>query len=415
MNRIPVGLAFAYPQGLPAHLPPGTPLSFQIQVSGTGGAVPASGSGTLWVSLGGGPFEPAPTVHLGGDLYEVTLPAVECTEVVSFYFSAEDSQGALYTDPDAAPVDIMSLVAAAGVHPMFDDHTEGDVSGWTVVNDPALGAGAWEAAVPNGTITVTGEIAAPNEDADASIDQIHAWVTENGEPGGGAAMSDVDGGPTDLVSPVFDLAGSDATITYKHWFFDKNQDDVMTVWVTADGANWVLAQTIPSAPSPSWLVSSFRVGQFVTPSSTVQVRFRAHDVTPIGVVEAGLDAFSVEKIICGDPAVAAGGLDASGVGSLVLARSGDDVTLSWGDSCAVDDTDWEVYEGRIGTWGIHAARLCSTGGATTATLTPGGDAMYYLVVPTNGGAEGSYGRSSDGLERPPGSPACYAQNTAACD
>ena len=32
------------------------------------------------------------------------------------------------------------------------DHIEGDVSGWTVTNDPSLASGAWEQADPNPTV-----------------------------------------------------------------------------------------------------------------------------------------------------------------------------------------------------------------------------------------------------------------------
>ena len=415
MNQPPVGLAFNYPQGLPGYVEPQTPYTFQIQVQGFGASQPEPGTGQLWVSVGGGPFQQMAANHLGGNLYEVALPAADCPETISFYFTAEDQNGGTFTDPSSAPADSYTAIVALGLNTVFEDHVEGDVSGWSVVNDGTLTSGAWEAAVPNGTIS-SGQIAAPNEDGDGSQDQTRAFVTQNGPPGGETFADDVDGGPTDLISPVIDLAGADATINYKRWFFDANVGDALTVWVTNDGTNWVLAETVTN-PANTWTASSFKVGDYVTPSSTVQVRFRANDVAPSSIVEAGMDAFRVDKLICNAADVPAGSLDFSGSTPLIVTRTGvgDDVTLTWGESCLVEDTDYEVYEGQIGIYPSHASRLCSTGGATNATLTPNGEATYYLVVPTNSGAEGSYGLTSDGLERPQGSPACAPQNVAACD
>jgi hypothetical protein len=91
------------------------------------------------------------------------------------------------------------------------------------------------------------------------------------------------------------------------------------------------------------------------------------------------------------------------------------LTLSWGASCAIGDSDYEVYEGALVSPFVynHAQRLCTTGGATTATFAaPAGNA-YYLVVPKNAVSEGSYGRASSGDELPRGAPACLPQQIAA--
>jgi hypothetical protein len=77
------------------------------------------------------------------------------------------------------------------------------------------------------------------------------------------------------------------------------------------------------------------------------------------------------------------------------------------------DTDFEIYEGTIGDFAGHAPRLCSTGGATTATLTPASGSSYYLVVPRRASVEGSYGLRSDGTQRPAGAGACLPREIAA--
>ncbi len=106
---------------------------------------------------------------------------------------------------------------------------------------------------------------------------------------------------------------------------------------------------------------------------------------------------------------------------LTLAHSAGpgDLDLSWGTSCAVTDDDYAVYEGVLGDFPSHvpvANPNCTTGGATMATITPGGGDHYYLVVPTGGSGlcEGSYGFDSDGAPRPQSLSACATQSVSEC-
>jgi len=88
--------------------------------------------------------------------------------------------------------------------------------------------------------------------------------------------------------------------------------------------------------------------------------------------------------------------------------------LSWAPSCLATDIDYEVYEGLIGDFTSHKPRLCSTDGRTSATFIPDSGSTYYLVVPRSRSSEGSYGKTSAGSERPPGTPACLVQAIGGC-
>jgi hypothetical protein len=117
----------------------------------------------------------------------------------------------------------------------------------------------------------------------------------------------------------------------------------------------------------------------------------------------------------GDPA---GGIDIdAGNGSqLHLGKNVLNVLqLTWGDSCITDDTDYAIYSGRLDAIGQHTPVVCSTAGANSQTVVPStAENQYFLVVPHNGVFEGSYGKKSNGAERPAGAPSCRTQFIGPC-
>ena len=100
--------------------------------------------------------------------------------------------------------------------------------------------------------------------------------------------------------------------------------------------------------------------------------------------------------------------------------AGGQVTLTWSPSCLATDSDYAVYEGELGDFAGHVpvvpagSPACTTGGATTLSFAPGSGSRYFLVVPLNGGDEGSYGVDSGGNPRPASAAACGAQLVAGC-
>jgi uncharacterized repeat protein (TIGR01451 family) len=99
---------------------------------------------------------------------------------------------------------------------------------------------------------------------------------------------------------------------------------------------------------------------------------------------------------------------------LEIERVGSDLVLSWGPSCLTSDSDYEVYEGTLGSFYSHQWIACTTGGALSLTHPVPVADSYYLVVPTNLLTEGSYGLDSAGHERPQGAPSCAPQGIGTC-
>lgn len=112
----------------------------------------------------------------------------------------------------------------------------------------------------------------------------------------------------------------------------------------------------------------------------------------------------------------AGWVESEPVGEgLAISKAEDGaIRLTWGRSCLDSDTDYQVYEGDLAELPSHTSRLCSTGGERSVVLQPAGADTYYLIVPTNGVREGSYGTDSGDVERPPGSTACLPQSIGEC-
>jgi hypothetical protein len=90
--------------------------------------------------------------------------------------------------------------------------------------------------------------------------------------------------------------------------------------------------------------------------------------------------------------------------------------LTWGASCGTGVTNYVIYEGTIGSWFSHNTNFgCGQGTGTSGTITPSSGNRYYLIVPATASAEGSYGKKSDGTERPQSTSPCIAtQDLTTC-
>jgi CxxC motif-containing protein (DUF1111 family) len=302
INVPPPDLVFTYPDGLPGTLAPGVSATFRVSVSGTG-STPQPGTGQQYVSVDGGPFTQTAMVEESPNVYFVNLPAVACTSTVRFYVSVETDTAITVNDPTDAPTDTFSALASLGTQVVFEDAFETAVPGWTVTNGPGLGSGAWERVDPIGTFFPTGSstFAQPEDDFGAAGEETQCYITAQHPGGSNAGAADVDGGPTTLTSPVFDLAGTDAQISFARWQFSNtggtSTPDPLVTEITNDGTNWVQVDSILSTGG-EWLPLTFNVSTYVEPTSLVQVRFIASDSPNNSVTESGIDSFVVTRLVC---------------------------------------------------------------------------------------------------------------------
>ena len=99
-------------------------------------------------------------------------------------------------------------------------------------------------------------------------------------------------------------------MTYAVWYDNTGGDtvgsdpgnDIMTVDITTNGGvTWTNVETIGPAGSRAiggWYVTTFQVSSFDTPSTNCMMRFSVCDANAPSIIEAAIDAFSVEVVLC---------------------------------------------------------------------------------------------------------------------
>ncbi|MGB2769530.1 MAG: choice-of-anchor J domain-containing protein, partial [Candidatus Zixiibacteriota bacterium] len=282
-------LGFDAPEGLPGLISPDGGTTVRIEVSGITGE-PQPGTGVIYIDDGSGWTETAMT-EVVPNVYEAVFPAAECGTQISYYFEAQTTLGQSQFWPTGAPGEVFQTVAAEGVEVAFADDFQTHL-GWTVENDPYLTDGAWTRGVPAGG----GERGDPPTDFDGSGS---CYLTDNVY-----GNSDVDDGMTWLISPAFDLSDdANAGVHYALWYTNNYgndpNNDLFKVYVSSNnGTNWTLVETIGPVTAEGWNEHTFMIGDFVTLTNQVKVRFEASDLNEGSVVEAGIDDFTVSVYAC---------------------------------------------------------------------------------------------------------------------
>lgn len=276
-------LTWDYPDGLPDFLTPGgTTIRVNVVANRE---TPIDDTGELIYRFNGGSFVTVPMQSVGLHQYEATIPSQNCFDDFDYYFRV-DYVGGTSTDPFTAPASTYSGIVAQNVTIAFEDDFQTN-KGWTVVNEN-LTDGAWQRGVPAGG----GSRNDPPTDADGSGS---CYVTDNV-----AGNSDVDGGPTRLISPTFNMS-SGGQISFSYWHSNNTGEDQFQCQVSNNnGASYVTAFQ-QAGGNDGWQNHSFNVSDFVTPTSTMRVRFNSTDNPNDSITESGVDAFMAFSVECTDP------------------------------------------------------------------------------------------------------------------
>jgi hypothetical protein len=164
---------------------------------------------------------------------------------------------------------------------------------WTIgAPGDAATTGVWAYGNPVGTNN-SGAPSNPEDDATPGAG-VRCFATGNGSTVVGT--DDVDGGPTTLTSPRFDLTGvGQATIRYKRWFanFTVLNDQLTTSISNDNGVSWTPVESVTGSAANAWTQHDFEATDFVTLSDKMRLRFQTGDQPNDSITEAGVDELSI--------------------------------------------------------------------------------------------------------------------------
>jgi choice-of-anchor B domain-containing protein len=178
----------------------------------------------------------------------------------------------------------------------YSDYFDLDL-GWTISGNVATGD--WERDLPEGT-SFQGEDSNPGDDSNDCGNQ--AYVTGNG--GGGAGNDDIDDGETVLSSPMMDLDNyEDPYMSFERWFFNAGggggaPNDSLVIEISNGTQSAVIDFAIFNDPNAGeWADKEIRVLDYVTLSTSMQVKVRAMDIGQGHIAEGGFDNFFVRDSV----------------------------------------------------------------------------------------------------------------------
>ncbi len=287
----PLGLQLV--SEVPASLAPGQSYTVTAQVMPQIEQIATDGV-TARFRTDGGAYSSLVMPPIGGDLFEVDLPAVECGDHLDFYVLATGDQGGTVSYPTDAPATVLSVPVGLTFTHSVD---ELEVATAWAVGDAGDNAttGVWVRVDPAGT-------SAQPEDDFTPGPGVMCYVTGQGSPGGPPGANDVDGGKTTLFSPVFDVPVDTFTVSYALWFFSNeggaNSDQLAISVSNNAGASWTPVETL-NLTSNGWLVHSFRPADVgIAATDQMKLRFIAADLGPASLAEAAVDNLVVSKFGC---------------------------------------------------------------------------------------------------------------------
>jgi len=186
------------------------------------------------------------------------------------------------------------------LHPaeIYVDFT--DATGWTVAGTADSGSWVIDAAVVDSAFN---RVSQPGEDHTLGADNLCAYT----DP-----LTDVDGGNTRLLSPVYDLSGlAEPSLFYYRWFFcwrfNQPGDEELVVRMSDDGgATFPTAleiETTTTPPVSQWEAFEVDLKELTQNLGSIQFLFRVADTGLDDELEAALDDFTIFDASLGAVAV----------------------------------------------------------------------------------------------------------------
>lgn len=259
------------------------------------GAVNAATAAIHYRFTSNGPFTTAALTPAGGNAYEFVLPPRGCGSWIELYISAQSMTGGEARYPLGAPDRFLRVPVANLVTPL-NDTFETDL-GWTVQNTNPV-SGAWVRVNP---LRAAGNFQ-PEDDHTPGAGTM-CYVTGQGSASGAQQNeADVDNGPTRLLSPLLDLTGMAARLSYFRWYRCNAHDDFLVVELSNNnGGSWTQLESVrqPGDPEPGWIGRTYpALGAQLPLTAQMRLRLTAQDPGNNSTTDASFDDCLFEVARC---------------------------------------------------------------------------------------------------------------------
>ncbi len=282
-------LTFDYPDGHPEYVDPAGGDTMLVEVNALGDAVPQPDTGVFYYDDGSG-WMSVPMEMVGAHLYEAVFPATDCPGEISYYFSAEDTTGAVFSDPYAAPDVYYTALVGFGMTEFYSEPLDAD-PGWPMT-------GEWEFGQPTGQGGY--DHGNPDPNSGATGNNVFGINLQ------GDYSADI-GGPYYLTTGPFDCSGKEQVeLQYQRWLNTDYQTYVYaTVEVSNNGSTWnpVWDNGTSEIADNEWIQQSFDISATADGEPMVYIRW-GHEVASSGAYAYSgwnIDDLQFIAIDCGAP------------------------------------------------------------------------------------------------------------------
>jgi len=166
--------------------------------------------------------------------------------------------------------------------------------GW--IRSGSASTGKWERGDPIGTIDNDGNEACSEDDATGADCGNSAYVTGNG--GGNGWDDDIDNGTTIITSPNIDLSTyNEPYFSFYTWFMNSGgnsaPNDYVSISVSNGTSTVELMNRDTTEAMSEWMFHNFKLNDYISSTSNMNVIVKAVDDDPGNIVEAGFDVFQI--------------------------------------------------------------------------------------------------------------------------
>jgi hypothetical protein len=284
-------LLIEFPNALPTSIDPSGGQTYDLTIRPVSSQILANSQKMFFREGNSGTFTALPLTSLGGNSYRATFPATTCKSAVQYYFQASSTGGTVITSPSNAPTQVLSAISEVSSAMVLADDFDGNTTTFTTAGNLGPSKGGWMRIAPSTSNTCNG----PNNLGGSYKSYVTGALT--------SGCNDMDGGFTELLSPVFDAQGAETLMLGITTFLSNNTganpgEDPLTIQVSNDGGiSWLTVDAIYQ--SHNWTNRSYRLETLITPSALMRIKVRAEDLgAGDSQVKAAVDNFAVEAVVC---------------------------------------------------------------------------------------------------------------------